>query len=156
MITSSINNTSEQLPLNETYELQVPKSERKIQISPTAFRTDLKADQIPVYDLNTSNNSNDSLMTVPISNSSSIDKIQINEISVSAEDSKCINAACIRNKLKRFITEMNDPEMKAVLNGSIEQVVAEDCTVYMELSNQMTEIKKFYQNLSNRLILKKV
>jgi len=102
----------------------------------------LKTNQIPVFDLNASSNLNGSFLTAATSNSFSIDNIKTNEMPTQSEDSNCTSAADLKNKLNRFITDLNDPDIKSILNGSIPKIVTDDYSVLMDLSNQISEIKR--------------
>lgn len=138
--------------LNETLELSVPQSSRKINISASQFTSQVKNEAVPIYDLNTSN---DSLMNGPMSSSlsQSLDSLKINEVSYLSEDYKFTNPDKIASALQALI---DHSEVSALMNGSITKIVANDCNSYMHLSNKLNELNKVSAKLKECLVLKKV
>jgi hypothetical protein len=138
--------------LNETFELSVPQSSRKTNISASQFTSQVKNEAVPIYDLNTSN---DSLMNGPMSSSlsQSLDSLKINEVSYLSEDYKFTNPDKIASALQALI---DHSEVSALMNGSITKIVANDCNSYMHLSNKLNELNKVSAKLKECLVLKKV
>ena len=140
------------VPLNETFELSVPQSSCKINITASQFTNHVQNGTVPVYDLNAST---DSLMNEPLSNSlsQSLDSLKINEVSYLSDDTKFTDADKIASAVQALI---NHSEISSLMNGSITRIVASDCNAYIYLSSKLNELNKMSAKLKECLVLKKI